>query len=369
MQARFTHRLTEVMHGDVKNYFLSFTLRMLGFNIFLIFVPAYLHNQGYSYAGIGLFFVIWSAVHAASALIIGRLAHTKGLRWLFNKGLFIGVAFLSLLPLLGKHPGLFVPLAVLGGLSGGLFWIPYHLFLAMRTKKGTRGTTIGVLWIFTGVATMIAPAIGGVLTQGAGASVALIAAASIMATSLIPLYRTGEVRTRAPATPAKVLGTKRAKGYLSAGTANGAAATLWPFAFYLLLGGYAALGIVAFATSLLSMTVSMMVGVRYDRKESRKLLKTGTSAQAITLASRLAATTPLLGIILDAVDKVVQKLFWLGVDSESYRQNDHDAGAIIKREFWLQAGIMSLFVVFAATESFSTTFLVAAAGSLLTMLI
>jgi MFS family permease len=358
-----------IITGDRKHYFTSFTLRLLGFGMVFLFIPAHLHDHGYAYQAIGTFYIIMALAHAATAIIAGKIAKTKGLRWLFSTGLILGIAFLTLLPQLGEYHELFVPAALLGGISGGLFWVPYHLYLATRTSKGTRGTTIGVLWIVTGIASMIAPAIGGIITETAGAKAAMMTAAIIMALSLIPLYRTEEIRTRSEADITGVLRDKKSKGFLAAGVATAGAAMLWPLLFYHLLGGYAALGIIAFATNMIGMATSLAAGKHYDKNESRTFLKAGSGLQAMTLIARIAAVTPIIGIVIDAADKIVQRLFWLGVDAESYKRNDDDHDAIIKREFWIQLGIALLFATFAVTESFTTTFLVAAAGSLLVLLL
>lgn len=354
-----------ILSQDKKQYFLSFTLRLFGQGIFFIFIPALLYNLGYSIRAIGAYYLFWAAGQLLSNFLASKISHEQGIRSSFATGTPFLLVFLFTTPFIGTQQWLFGISAVSGGIAGALFWAPYHQYLALRTKKGNRGKTISVLWTVTSIATMTSPAIGGVLLDTWGSSITLSIVAGITLLSLIPLWKVKNVKTPKSCTPREAIASfKKFKGFFSVGVTTAGAGMLWPLAFYIVLQEYTLLGVITFVTSLISLIIINIVGWQHDKKDDKKVLKIGSASQGITLIARLLAVNPIAATLIDAIDKIVQKLFWLGVDVESYKLREQDENAILKRETFLHGGIFTLFAFLTITGSLTASFVIAGLTSL-----
>ena len=351
----FKQLLTE---KDRMQYYVSFTLRMFGQSLYFIFIPALLLNLNYTIKHIGVYYLIWTAAQLITTVLAGKITYTKGIRAAFALGTIPLTLFLFTTPIINSWL-LFSISALAGGMANALFWTPYHQYLSLRTKTGTRGRTI------TGIATMAAPAIGGILLDSIGSTLTLGATAVIAILALIPLWMTKNVKTKSSCSFKEIYKTKKEwSGFFATGLTTAGAGMLWPLAFYIILKGYTILGIITFATSLIALLVANIAGWKHDKKDDKKVLKIGAYGQAITLFARLAAINPIIATIVDTVDKMINKVFWIGVDSQSYKLREKDENAIVKREVAMHSGIFILFLFLSITGSLTISFIIAGLSSI-----
>ena len=129
-------------------------------------------------------FAVMSLVYAASAYPAGRLQDRIGARPLLLLGLLALIAADLLLALGGSLPFIFLGIG-LWGLHMGLTQGVLAALIAATAPKRLRGTAFGLFGLITGLATLLASVLAGLLWDRIGADATFLAGAAFAATALL----------------------------------------------------------------------------------------------------------------------------------------------------------------------------------------
>ncbi len=358
---------------DLNSFFFSISIRWFGVSLLGIFVAGYLFQIGYTFRWIALFFAIISFTHASTVPLAGRLASTRGVKFLILSSTPLVAIFFLSMELLKSSPLWIAPIAIVGGLSGSIFWTGYHLMFSRKADQRTRGEKISALTFISGLLMIVAPAIGGFLLEEFGFLVVAATTTTIMFLSYIPLIKVPETRIPRNWTTKSLLWELKGRhgvGFIAMGSLSSTIGVVWPLFLFIILDGFVMLGIVSFMTGLFSLLMSLFAGWLNDHLGDKRLLKYSGFAESSLCVVRLFSFVPFLAVIVDALDKTVMRFFALSFDARSYElAGGSHSEKILSREIGLNLGAaLSLLIIF-FLPYFGIAFTLGAIGALWSMML
>lgn len=366
---RFNNYLHHVFNNNELNkFFIAITIRMFAVNLIVFFVPAVMWQRGLDLGDIALFFLIWSLSHALMAFTAARFVQRFHAKTMFYIAMPLYVLYILLIGSITESS--LIPIAVLAGASNSIFWLSYHLYFSARTDGKTRGRKISSLQFLTGVVMMIAPLIGGFFLENMGYYWLIAIMAVLLAASVIPLSEIKHARIKKLSAKdvAHVLASKNGLAYVARGSAGGPVWVVWPLLLFLLLEGFLNLGLVTFATSLISLVIMLWLGAIIDRVKYRKALNITSFLEAAVNVAKVFVFVPFVAVIIDVLEKLIIKSYFMVFDARSYELG-RDPQHIVAREIGINFGCVIVFFVIFLFPSFAFAFVLAALGALWSMIL
>ena len=309
---RQRHFWRDVGFDELTELYVSNMLRTFALGLLSVFLPYYLYQNGYSYAGIfaffGLFFAGRAFADIAAGYFVARFGpkHSIVLSYIFQVGSTI------LLLTLPNHHWPSALVAPLYGSSASFFFIAYHVEFSKIKHTDHAGKELGEMQIFERVAMVLGPLIGGLAGTYLGPQYIFAIACTVLLASLWPLLRSPEqVRTRQHldlnALPIAQL-KRDYVSYVALGVENTLCMNLWPMYLALFaLGGtvYASLGALSSLAVATSILAAYFFGRHVDVRDARTLLRQMTIANAVVYLWRPFVATPLSAFLTNVINEVV----------------------------------------------------------------
>lgn len=167
---------------------ISVFLQFLGRQIYNIFLPVLMLQNGYSLAWVLLFLVLSSGVTIISSYAAQNLMQGKNVIYFNLASVISQLILLGLLNFSGFSWTVFLLISLLEGFYYAFFYLYYWSTTTYYTSKKTTGRNIGNLTITIAVASIIGPLLGSVVLEGSQILLTGIAATSLII-SVIPLIR------------------------------------------------------------------------------------------------------------------------------------------------------------------------------------
>lgn len=167
----------------------SVLLHMLAYSIINVFIPVILYESGYSIPAIIWFYVLFNALDVPLNFFVDWFIRRFGARVAMAMSVLAKIAFLIFLTnVTPSSPVEFITLALMLALYDTFFWIT-HLYLFAETgeKKSQMGEETGIIYGVRQTASIVGPAIGGVLLVLHQNTILISVSAALLAISLVPL--------------------------------------------------------------------------------------------------------------------------------------------------------------------------------------
>jgi MFS transporter, DHA1 family, inner membrane transport protein len=301
--SNLARRMVALADSGVSRITLHATLHRLAWGISGVFSGTYLFRQGMSPTEI---FLVFSAIIAARFLfrpLVLVLAPFVGLRRL----LILGTALQATqYPALAAVHGLswqlwlFAAATVLGGV---VYWTCFHAMYGSLGDTTKRGSQVATRQIFTSSASVLGPALGGIMLTTFGAWVAFGTAAAIELAGIVPLLRIGELPFQPVAPPGGYTAARTGfLLFLTDGWLQNSALMAWNLIMFESLGDrFDAFGGV-FAAALLAGSLPGFVSGRViDMGHARRVAWTNAAALAATLLLKAVCGVDPLVIVMVAI--------------------------------------------------------------------
>lgn len=288
-----THFWRDIGFSELSELYVSNMLRSVALSVFMVFVPFYLYQNGYSAAGIlavfGFFFVARMFSDIGAGYVVARFGpkHTMIMSCVLQ---IVSAGLLLSVPEYHWH------IALLGlpwGASASFFFIAYHVEFSKIKHTAKAGKELGHMQTFEKIGFLIGPFLGGVVGSVVGAQYIFLVATLLLFASLIPLFQTAEPVKVNQKLRFKDLPVDKIKRDIFANICVGIENTLcinaWSFyvAVFVLSGAvYAQLGTLSAVAVLISILSAKVVGKLSDTAHARPLLRASAIVNALTYAVR-----------------------------------------------------------------------------------
>jgi hypothetical protein len=195
-------------------------------------------------------------------------------------------------------------------------WNSQHIHISRALDVARRGRDMALLNTFTHLAILAAPLIGGILITLVGQQALLYAAIGIIVVAAFPARSARHL----PRFPTPSLGGSRPApardllANLSFNAHNMVHFLVWPVYLAVVIGEFAAIGLLTAAAEAVGLMLLMVAGKRGDRGATRRVLVEGTAATMVLHLARLAAITPVaITLIGGAVTAAIgyQQIPWV----------------------------------------------------------
>jgi MFS family permease len=313
---------------------LNRSLLKTAFGFINVFIPIFLY-QIFGIQFLGIYILMGLVVVFAtpiSALMLSRF----GVRFLMLLSVPLAVA--AVLVLSSDMPkGMMGALfAILLGLHTALYWVPYHVDLALQLRVPHRGVITGWYENILEIVGILTPFVGGILIVLTGFQDSLTFVAIVCALSIFPLYFVHEVYERYEwgyfETFRRLFSKKNRSmvlGYAADGAQTAVATILWPvFIFAVFDDHYAAVGLVTSLSMVAILTLNALMGHVADSVGNQRLIKWGVVLSSTGWFFKAFAVTPFHVFVTDTYHKFGDSIVKLSRDITGY-SSAADAGHYI----------------------------------------
>jgi MFS family permease len=310
--------------AGVNRITLHAALHRLAWGMSGVFSGIFLFRQGISPAGV---FLIFSAVFACRFLcrpLVLVLAPRMGLRRLLIVGAVLqATQYLALAWVhgLGWQLALFVAATVLGGV---VYWTAFHAIYGAVGDSARRGSQVAARQFSIAVASVLGPAMGGIMLTAFGAWVAFGTAAAIGVAAIAPLFSIDEPPFERVA-PHGGYAAARTGVLLFAtdGWYNNSAMMAWNLIMFQSLGvRFDAFG-GAFAAAVLAGSVGGLVSGRFiDMGHARRVAWASAAVLSATLLVKaLCGTDPVIVVAVAIGTTLVGGLYSPSLMTAFYQES------------------------------------------------
>lgn len=275
-------------------------LRSVAEGVSSIFIPLFLISEGYSLTSVFGYLLCLSIAWLGSQLAGTWLIQRLGIRLMITLSILASIVQYVLLFLLESHHIPLPLIALFGGVSVTLFWLPFRVSFIELLAHHDTGKSVGASNAVLILAGGITPAIGGAVATLFGTDALYGAAIILFLVALVPMLFLRKLKTPKPkpVPVRKVLPDLMANGAFNVDDA--AEFNVWPLFIFLFLPSYAGVGALASVTLLSAIGISLYTGVREKEKGTHRYMKRGSllAACANFLRVLVSAATHVFGVNL-----------------------------------------------------------------------
>ncbi len=296
---RRTHFWRDVGFDELSELYISNMLRTVALTIFMVFVPFYLFQNGYSPAAIfamfGFFFVGRMFSDIGAAYMVARV----GPKHTMIASCILQIVSASLLLTVPQHHWHITLLAIPWGASASLFFIAFHTVFSKIKHTAKAGAELSHMQIFERIGFMLGPLVGGVVGSMFGSQYIFLVATVLLIASLWPLFLTSEPTKVHQKLEYRKLPLNKVKydfiSYNCMAIENTLCINVWSFyvAVFLLSGTvYAQLGALSAVGVVAAILAAKVVGRLSDTNLARQTLRVSVVINALTYLVRPFVSGP-----------------------------------------------------------------------------
>lgn len=306
----------------------------LGRNLVVLSLAYHMYvNLSYELWQICLFFLCGQLFWVASVPFAGSLIQALGVKHAIALRPFCMFIYWGLLPfiLVEDFSQMLVMAFVLfavRGAGGVTSLMAYDVFLAHHLNKSNRGKTVALLQIAIALSTILAPIMGGIITDTVGFVYTTYVGLLFFLISGIVLLLTPDEKFDFPYTPQKFLRdlpkeTPKALMQAEFGRVffDGVMYILWPLFLVVVITNMTNIGLVAGISSGVGMVVAFWLGKRMDSGSSQpeKELRNGAYRSVLLNFVRGIWWEPLTIGLIDSLNKVNDQTIKVPYDMHFYK--------------------------------------------------
>lgn len=379
------HFWRDASFDELSELYVSMVMRSLALGIIGVFIPVFLLKNGYSFAAIISFFVIFFGVRVFADIIGSLLVAKIGPKHTMLASYAIQIAAAGLFLTLPNYHWPLFWLAASWGTANSFFFIAFHVDFSKVKHTKHAGKELGYINVMERIGAAVGPISGGIIALWFGAQYMFLVAVVLLLLGLVPLFRTAE-----PVRPNQSLGLKTLPidrilrdifSYIAVTTEQTISVVMWPLFLamfvigdyvYLKLGGLISLGF------LVSIIAAYAIGKLIDERKGKQLLEISAYANSLLHLFRPFVTTlPVAGLV-GVINEIVTAGYRMPYHKGMYDAADHLPGHRIAyimvmeafgsfAKFLLWVILYLLTSVMSPRNLLSTSFAIAAIASLLIM--
>lgn len=290
---RQSHFWRDVGFDELSELYISNMLRSVALTIFMVFVPYYLYQHGYSPAAIfalfGFFFVSRAVSDISAAYSVARFGpkHTMIASCILQT---ISASLLLSVPQFHWH---IIILALPWGASASFFFVAYHVVFSKIKHTARAGQELGHMQTFERAGYLVGPLVGGVVGTVLGPQYIFLVATILLLASLWPLFQTSEpVKTHQKLEFRKLPIDRIRRDFITnicLGIENSLCINTWALyvAVFVLSGAvYAKLGALSAAGVLAAIVSAKVIGRLSDTSLARRTLRISAILNSLTYLIR-----------------------------------------------------------------------------------
>jgi MFS family permease len=326
-----THYFSKRVPRQLEELFASVAIMDFAVSAISIFEPIYLWKIGYSLQQILLFYLAVYVLYFLLAPLGGKSIGLIGYeRTIFSSCFFLIFYYLSLF-LIPHHPVFLILAVFMFAMQKSLYWPAYHGDFAEYSQKEDRGRETAGIVNISMIVCVLGPLAGGFIINFFGFNVLFFMVSLLILISNIPMMVTKEVFKKQVFpyfSPFKMIFSRENRrsffAYLGFGEEL-IVMVVWPIFIYLVIKDFFTLGsLVALATLATSILV-LYIGKLTDKKDKKKLIKTGSVFYSLGWFLRLLAVNGFHILFIDTFSRIFKSIIYLPVVTTTYdRANKAD---------------------------------------------
>lgn len=281
------HFWRTVGFDELSELYISNLLRVIALAIFMVFVPYYLYQEGYSAVAIFMLFGIFLTTRVIADFCAGYFVARFGPKHTMVVSSILQIVSVMFLLTVPTFHWSIVLLAVPWGASNSFFFIAYHVMFSKIKHTPKAGAEIGHMMTYEKIGGLLGPIIGGLLGTVFGPQYIFLLAMALFFGSLWPLFLTKEPVVTRQKLDFKSLPLHKVKNdvisYSFMGIENTLCLNIWPFyvAVFVLSGAvYAQLGALSALGVLSAIIAARVIGKLVDSSVARSVLRISAVANA-----------------------------------------------------------------------------------------
>ena len=372
---------------ELKELYLSMSLRSLAMSMSGIFIPIFLFHLNYKIWQILFYFFcvfITQYIFAIpAAKIVGKIGpkHTILISYLLQTITLLGLIYLK------TFSFFFVPSAILLGLANVCFFTSYHIDFSKVKHQNTGGSELGLAYVSERFGAFIGPILGGLIAFIFAPKYIFIFSIVILLLAAVPLFSTKEP-TRlnqelhyGDFNLASIKQNIAAYSFFTVETA--VSMIIWPmFLGIFILGDspYLKLGGILSASIIISFVAAKFYGKLIDNSHGRNVLRFGAIFNSALHFVRVFVSGFFSALAINFVNEVVTPAYRMAMFKGMYTQADNFPGhrivyisimevfSSLSRALFFGVAAIAAYYFQAEKGFFAVLFTIGAISSLLIML-
>ncbi len=347
---------------QIDGVYLSTAIKSFAGSFIAIFVPIYLLTLGFVLKDIGIYFLIQLTTLFLFYVFGTKLNSFWGIKTSISVGILVSIAYYILLNILSYSNLSYIFVAIVSGISGGIYWAGFHIEFSRFCDKNKEGTENALLNIFSKVTGAIGPILGAILILEVSFNFVILLSAIFLFLSVIPLFWTRNEKTNFKFSFREIFKAdkkNKSLAYIAAGIIGIVGGTLWPVFIYLTLKEVLSLGIIVSITAVVEIFFIFFVGKLSD-KHGKRILKTGIFTYSCSWISRLFFLSP-IGIFFNnlyaALSTALIDLPFAKIIYAKSKDAQDVSNYFIFRDFYLWVGRVLVLVLVILTGNIIWTFI------------
>lgn len=368
----YGHQYRHLFTRDLFEIYFLLAFRALGFSLIGVFLPLYLYVElGFPFSAVVYYFMAMTLAFALgsyfSLSLLTKYGAKHAMVWSYPF-LLLGVAMTLYLD---TYPSLYLLASFLMGLSMGVFWMGFHIDVAVHSHKNSVGKESGVIHLSSILGAIAGPLLGAFILHYFSFSVLFLTAILMFVISIIPMLFSKDVYVKTGFDFRSLFIKDHVKyflGYFAQGIRVTVATVSWPIFIFTIFGSYVVLGsYAAFATFSLGI-LGYFAGMGIDKlKDKSILMKIAAPFESMLWIFRAFISTT-TGVFLVGLFGGVTSL---GIDvpllakTYSRAKKEQIAAFIFFRESCIRVGEFVALLFLLLVVNLKASFFLAAASSLL----
>jgi len=358
--------------GLIHNYFdnkqidglyLSTAIKNFAGSFITIFVPIYLLTLGINIQNIAIYYIV-GLTTSFLFFIVGLKINSKwGIKKSMSLGIIISIFYYILLNSLSSWQDGYLLVAIISGISGGIYWAGFHIEFSRFCDKNKEASENALMNIFSKVAGAVGPLIGAILISKISFNFVILLSAILLVLSIIPLFSTKNEKAKYRFSIKEMLKSDRrnkALAYTGSGIIGVVGGTFWPIFIYFTLKEVLSLGIIVSITAVVEILFLFIIGKISD-KHGKKVLRTGIVTYSASWISRLFFLSP-LGIFFNnlysAFSTSLIDLPFAKIIYSKSKESQDVSNYFLFREFYLWVGRVLILLLVIFTSNIFMTFII-----------
>ena len=309
-----THYFSKHPSKKLEELYASVAIMDLAVSAIIIFEPIYLWKIGYSLQQIMLFYFSIYALYFLLVPLGGKFVAYLGYERSILISCFFLIFFYLSLFLIPHHAVFFILALVMCACFKSLYWPSYHGDFAQYSDSPDRGRDTAGLATISTLVYILGPVLGGFIIKYFGFSVLFFVVSLLILISNIPLFITKErVRKNefSYSSSFKMIfkreGFRSFLAYLGFGEEL-IVLVIWPIFIFLVIKDYLSLGGLIALTTLVTAVILLYIGKVADKKDKKKLIKTGSVLYSAAWFFRLLAVSGLHVFFIDITSRISKNI-------------------------------------------------------------
>ena len=369
----YKHLLHFVFNKELSEIYITSIIRSFAFALIAVFIPAYLLKLGYPLNAVFSFYLYVAISYIIFVFLVIKIYTKIGLKHAMFISMPIFVVYFLLLYSLETYNWSLILVASVSSLATALYWSAFHIDFIRSSDRKHRGEELGMMNVFSYIAIIFAPLIGGLIISFLGFKVLFGFAALLLLIAPIPLFFTKDVYLPIKFSFRHVFHKESLKNFsvfFVEGIISYSETVIWAIFIFLILKSFLSLGLLTTLLVLFTTFMTFILGRLSDVVNKRSIMKIGVFSSSVIWFLKTMASSFLHFTILNSLFGIAFTFISLPYMALFYNKaaKQHPAEFVIFRELSLTLGRVMILLFVILSGSFIGSFIIAGFSSLVFIL-